>query len=85
VTLDCWASSDGDSNYNMLVSRKRCAWVRQQILRDALDARSETQIIEASHGEDNPPEPEPAGISDDELQAIQKRNRVVILKVYTSD
>lgn len=85
VTLDCWASSDGDSNYNMLVSRKRCAWVRQKILRSELNTSSNIKIIEASHGEDNPPEPEPAGINDDELQAIQKRNRVVILKVYTSN
>lgn len=85
VTLDCWASSDGESGYNMQVSMKRCAWVRSQILRKALGTIALTNIIEAAHGEDNPPEPEPAGVTGHALQEIQRLNRVVILKVYTSN
>jgi len=50
-----------------------------------LGSRSSIQIIEASHGEDNPPVPEPAGIPEAELWEIQKQNRVVILRVYTTD
>ena len=34
---------------------------------------------------DNPPVPEPAGIAEAELQEIQKQNRTVILRVYTTD
>jgi len=85
ITLDCWASSDGEAEYNMQVSIKRCQWVRSHILSKALDSLPVTNIIEAAHGEDNPPEPEPAGVTGHALQEIQRRNRVVILKVYTSN
>jgi hypothetical protein len=85
LTLDCWASSDGDTDYNMQVSLKRCAWVREQVLQRALNRAATKELIEASHGEDNPPEPEPAGTTAEALREIQQRNRVVILKIYTVD
>jgi len=85
VTLDCWASSDGDASYNMQVSLKRCEWIHKNVLPLRLGSRSSIQIIEASHGEDNPPVPEQAGIAEAELQEIQKQNRVVILRIYTTD
>lgn len=85
VTLDCWASSDGDYRYNMLISQRRCAWIRENVLQSALDGRTPIQPIEVAHGEDNLPMPEQTGITDEELQDIQKKNRVVILKVYTAD
>lgn len=85
VTLDCWASSDGDARYNSEVSKKRCSWVRENILKPALDANDSIEIVEAAHGEDNPPNPEPVGISGQRLDGIRQQNRVVILKVYTAD
>jgi outer membrane protein OmpA-like peptidoglycan-associated protein len=87
VTLDCWASSDGATDYNMRVSLKRCAWVRNAILQRALINKNtkEIEVIEAPHGEDNPPNPEPAGITEEQMKAIEKLNRVVILKIYTQD
>jgi outer membrane protein OmpA-like peptidoglycan-associated protein len=85
ITLDCWASSDGEADYNMHVSIKRCKWVRSNVLAQALGPAMSANVIEAAHGEDNPPEPEPASIPDDALQEIRKRNRVVILKVYTTN
>lgn len=85
VTLDCWASSDGDTTLNARVSSNRCRWVRNAILQGALGPGSSTQIIAVSYGEDNPPVPEPAGTTGKKLQEIQEQNRVVILKVYTTD
>ncbi len=85
LTLDCWASSDGDANYNMWVSLKRCEWIHKYVLPQKLGSSSSIQIIEASHGEDNPPMPEPAGTAEAELREIQKQNRVVILRVYTTN
>jgi hypothetical protein len=85
VTLDCWASSDGDTKVNLGISSARCTWVRKNVLQGALTRGASTPIIAASHGEDNPPVPEPAGITGKELQEIQKLNRVVILKIYTRD
>lgn len=85
VTLDCWASSDGDTKVNLGISSARCTWVRKNILQRALTPGTSPLIIAASHGEDNPPVPEPAGITGKELQEIQRLNRVVILKIYTKD
>lgn len=85
VTLDCWASSDGDARVNLTISSKRCAWVRKNILQGALARGTSPPIIAESHGEHNPPVPEPAGITGKELEEIQKLNRVVILKIYTKD
>jgi hypothetical protein len=85
VTLDCWASSDGEADYNKEVSLKRCSWVHQYVLNKAVEADTALNVIEAAHGEDNPPEAEPAGVTGKALQDIQARNRVVILKVYTLD
>jgi hypothetical protein len=85
VTLDCWASSDGDTKVNLGISSARCTWVRKNILQGALAPGTSPQIIEASYGEANPPVPEPAGTTGKELQDIQKQNRVVILKIYTKD
>jgi hypothetical protein len=84
ITLDCWASSDGDSNYNRDVSKKRCQWVHDNILKPAL-GDSSIEIFEVAHGEDNPPNPEPVGISLQRLNDIRRQNRVVIVKVYTPD
>jgi len=85
VTLDCWASSDGDTRVNMGISSARCTWVDKYILQPALGSGTSPPIIAASHGEDNPPVPEPAGSPQEELQKIQQQNRVVILKIYTLD
>lgn len=85
VTLDCWASSDGESNFNMWVSLKRCEWIHKHVLPNMQNFKTSIEMIEASHGEDNPPVPEPAGIAEAELREIQKQNRVVILRVYTTN
>lgn len=85
ITLDCWASSDGDAKYNMDVSRKRCSWVRENILKPALGTNNSIEIVEAAHGENNPPNPEPVGISRQRLDDIRQQNRVVVVKVYTAD
>ena len=68
-----------------LVHVSRCEWIHKNVLPQRLGSRSSIQIIEASQGEDNPPVPEPAGIPEAELWEIQKQNRVVILRVYTTD
>lgn len=85
ITLDCWASSDGDSKYNLEISRRRCQWVRDNVLGTAPSNIKPTEIVEAAHGEDNPPNPEPVGGSLQQLELIRRQNRVVIIKVYTPD
>jgi hypothetical protein len=90
VTLDCWASSDGEPKVNMAVSLARCRWI-SKLVRRSLGRRPRAAgawpptIIEASHGEDNPPVPEPAGAPKAQLAEIQAQNRVVIVKIYTTD